>query len=234
VSAQVDGRTTRLGRADWVARIAPPASLPGRDGDGSWILLGDDGGPLAWISLRSQLREGAAQALARLRELGAETTLVSGDPSRGEVDRVARALGIDERRSGASPGEKVAVLHARPVPGEIVAAVGDGVNDAPMLAGAEVSIAMAGGSDLARTSADAVLLGDRLEVLPEAVALARRTRSVIRQNLIWAAAYNALVLPLAVTGQLPPYLAAIGMSASSLVVVGNALRLRSGRERGGA
>jgi Cu2+-exporting ATPase len=75
-----------------------------------------------------------------------------------------------------------------------------------------------------------VLLGDRLEVLAEAVALARRTRAVIRQNLIWAAAYNALVLPLAVTGQLPPYLAAIGMSASSLVVVGNALRLRARRE----
>ena len=232
VEARVDERTTRLGRPAWVgALFAATVSVPQGDAPVTWILLGDTRGPLAWISLRAELREDAARTIAALRSLHIESSLSSGDPSQSEVDRIGRELGIDDRLAGASPADKVEAVRALQRHGEVVAAVGDGVNDAPLLGVAQVSIAIASGADLARVSADAVLTGERLGVLAEAVTTARRTRRVIRQNLVWAAGYNALALPLAVTGNLPPYLAAIGMSASSLVVVCNALRLR--RIRGG-
>jgi Cu2+-exporting ATPase len=188
-------------------------------------MIGDGAGPIAWVALRGTLRADAARTVAWLEAAGIETSILSGDPSERATRVVADALGIRHVVSGASPDEKVAALLALQQAGEVVAAVGDGINDAPLLARAQVSIAMGGGSDLARQSADAVLLGDRLSDLPIAIEQARRTRRIIRQNLTWALLYNATALPLAACGLLAPWAAALGMSASSLGVVANALRL---------
>jgi Cu2+-exporting ATPase len=140
--------------------------------------------------------------------------------------RVAGRLGIGDVESRATPERKQAYVSALQARGARVAAVGDGINDAPALAQADVSIAMGGGADLAQVRADAVLLSDSLSDLAQALRIARRTRRVIRQNLAWALGYNLLVLPLAFAGLVTPLVAAVGMSASSLLVVANALRVR--------
>jgi Cu2+-exporting ATPase len=170
-------------------------------------------------------RSDAREAVSWLGREGLEVTLLSGDPSQEAVSSIASELGIEESVADATPAQKLEVVEQMQRDGAILAAVGDGVNDAPLLGRADVSIAMGGGTDLARMSADAVLLGDRLSALPRAFDLARRTRSIIRQNLGWAVLYNLAILPLAALGYVQPWMAAIGMSASSLLVVANALRL---------
>ncbi|MGL5728568.1 MAG: HAD-IC family P-type ATPase, partial [Plesiomonas sp.] len=126
---------------------------------------------------------------------------------------------------GMSPVEKLNYLQQKQQEGKIVMMIGDGVNDAPVLAGAHISVAMGGGTELAKNAADVVLLSDNLAKIPFAIELAKRTRKIIRENLAWALGYNLVILPLAISGLLPPYIAAIGMSASSLIVVVNSLRL---------
>ena len=156
---------------------------------------------------------------------GLGVSLLSGDPSESAVKEVAEVVGIQDWRAGVSPDAKVDAVERLQAAGASVVAVGDGVNDAPLLGCAEVSIAMGSGTDLARSSADAVLLAESLAGLRLALGHARATRRVIRQNLAWALSYNAVILPLAALGYLAPWAAAIGMSASSLIVVANALRL---------
>jgi Cu2+-exporting ATPase len=138
---------------------------------------------------------------------------------------VARELGIGDAESAATPASKLARLATAQQRGERVAMVGDGLNDAPVLARADVSIAFAHGAAVNRLQADAVLLGDGLAPLADAVLQSRRTLRVVRQNLAWAAAYNAACIPLALAGALPPWAAGLGMAASSLLVVLNATRL---------
>jgi len=220
IEGVIDGCDYRLGRADFAAAAAP--AIP--QDAGQWLLLGDCDGPLAWIGLGDQLRPSAAKAVAELRSAGLEVELLSGDQS-GEVARLAAAAGIERYHSGASPEDKLVHLQTLQQRGERVLMVGDGLNDVPVLSGADASVAMLSAADLARARADAILLGGDLRVLPRAVALARRCRAIVRQNLLWALGYNALALPLAVCGLVPPWAAAIGMSASSLVVVLNAVRL---------
>ncbi|EQL42890.1 diguanylate phosphodiesterase (plasmid) [Pseudomonas aeruginosa VRFPA03] len=152
------------------------------------------------------------------------TLLLSGDAS-PMVASVAAELGIDEARGGLTPDDKLAMLERLHGEGRRVLMLGDGVNDVPVLAGADISVAMGSATDLAKTSADAVLLSNRLDSLVQAFRLARRTRHIIIENLAWASLYNGLVLPFAALGWITPGWAAIGMSVSSLLVVVNALRL---------
>ena len=166
-----------------------------------------------------------ALPICELEAGGRTVCLLSGD-RRETVAHVARELGIGTVVGEAGPEAKLAFVRELQQRGAVVAMVGDGVNDAPVLGQAQVSIAMGGGTDLAHTSADMVLLTDDLGRLSAAFDTARDTLRIIRQNLAWAAAYNALAIPLAMAGWITPLLAGIGMAASSLAVVGNALRLQ--------
>jgi Cu2+-exporting ATPase len=236
VEGVIDGRRLRIGRPEWVRGLGvmPPAPAAVEPGDIE-VLLADEAGMLARLRLRDRLRPEAAQVVAQLRALGVTPLLLSGDAPEA-TRHTAGLLGIDDARGGLAPEDKLAAIRALQGQGAVVAALGDGVNDAPVLAGAQVSVAMAGGAQLAQAGADMVLLSDRLERLPAAFVVARRTLRIVRQNLSWAVLYNVVAVPLAAAGLVAPWMAAIGMSASSLIVVVNALRLRdlpgeSGRER---
>jgi P-type Cu2+ transporter len=223
IEGMVAGRRWRLGRPDWAAALGQAPS-PESASDETTVCLADEDGVVAVFRLADTLRAGTRQHLQALARLGLAAEVASGDGAE-VVAAVATAVGIGEWRAGLAPEDKLTLLRARQAAGETVVMVGDGVNDAPVLAGADVSVAMAGGTPLAQTSADMVLLGESLGPLVEGVGTARRTLRVVRQNLAWAAGYNLTALPLAATGLIAPWMAAIGMSASSLLVVLNALRL---------
>ena len=182
----------------------------------------------ALFRLRDHLRPQVHETLAALRDAGLQISLLSGDAP-ATVATVANELGITDAHGGQTPEAKHAFIRRLQERGAIVAMIGDGVNDAPVLAQAQVSIAMGSGTDLARQQADIVLLTAGLLPLAQAAALARRTLRIVRQNLVWAFAYNLLAIPLAMTGFVTPWMAGIGMSASSLLVVLNALRLQRGK-----
>lgn len=232
VEGTVGGEHLRLGRADFALKVQAPGgqgkALDMPTGEGQWLLLADAsdlaGGPIAQIAVGDELRDSAGEAVKELRAAGLAVELLSGDQS-AEVARLARAAGISDYRAGASPEEKLARLQQLQKGGERVLMVGDGLNDLPVLSGADASVAMMSAADLAQSRADAILLNGDLTALPRALALATKCRSIVRQNLAWALGYNALALPLAACGLVPPWAAAIGMSVSSLVVVLNALRL---------
>jgi len=222
VSGVIEGTRYHIGNAAYVERMT--GMVPGAPGEGSCAWLATGQRILARIDLRDRVRVDAARTVDALREAGLRVGLYSGDhPS--AVAGLARRLRIEDWHGGMTPAGKLRAMRALQGQGQVVAAVGDGTNDAPFLSAADVSLAMAGGADLARVNADMVLVGDNLPGIRTAVATARRTRSIIRQNIGWAIGYNLLALPAAATGAIPPWLAAIGMSLSSLVVVANALRI---------
>lgn len=188
------------------------------------IFLASEDKLLAVFFLSDILRAQAADSVRDLKALGKKVWLVSGD-NEAAVSYIAQQVGIDTTRHSMKPEDKLAVIHELQQQGEIVAMIGDGVNDAPVLAAAQVSIAMGGGTQLAQASADMVLLSEHLPHLVDAIKMAQRSVNIVRQNLAWALIYNIIALPLASMGFIAPWMAAIGMSASSLVVVLNALRL---------
>lgn len=221
VEGTLNGRRYRLGAPRFAAA---DARAPEATDGSSWVALAEGGELIAWVALADTPRVDAAAALAALRQQGLRLHLLSGD-AEGAVNASAQSLGITDWRASALPEDKLAYVKALQQQGRIVAMVGDGINDAPVLAGAQVSIAMSEGTDVAQAAADMVMLGSRLAPLADGVALARQTRRIIRQNLGWALAYNLIAIPAAALGYVTPWLAGIGMSVSSLVVVLNALRL---------
>lgn len=182
--------------------------------------------PRAVISVGDTLRSDAYRAVEHLRRLGLRTVLASGDRE-ATVRAVAGQLGITEVHAGALPEDKAALVATLQGRGSRVAVVGDGVNDAAALAAADLGIAMADGTDAAIGAADVTLVREDIQAIPDAVRLARHTLATIRANLVWAFGYNLVTLPLAAVGRLNPMVAAAAMSASSLLVVGNSLRLRT-------
>ncbi|REJ96544.1 MAG: cadmium-translocating P-type ATPase [Planctomycetota bacterium] len=189
------------------------------------LLVVRDGQLLGAIVIEDRLRDEAAEALVQLRALGLEVALVSGD-QRKNVDSVARELGIEDVASEVLPDEKQQIVAARRQGGAGVAMVGDGINDAPALAAADLGIAIGSGAEVAVEAGDIVLVSGDLRLVPRAIALSRAAGRIIRQNLAWALVYNAALIPLAAIGTLPPVAAATAMGLSSVSVVANSLRLR--------
>jgi Cu2+-exporting ATPase len=225
VAGIVEGTAFRLGTPSFAA----PNQTLVYPGEGLWLLLADEQRPLAWIRLEDQLRPHAADCIATLRNLGCRPVLLSGDRPEN-VSAVATQLGIQEWHGGLLPDDKLRHVRDLQAQGGKVLMVGDGINDLPVLSGADVSCAMGSATRLAQTRADCILLGEDLQQIPVAVNFARRVRAVIKQNLTWAIIYNLCALPLAAAGLVPPWLAAIGMSSSSVLVVVNSLRVGRVRE----
>ncbi|MGV8990863.1 MAG: heavy metal translocating P-type ATPase [Thiobacillus sp.] len=224
VEAMIECHTYRIGSPRYASRSESPPAPPEQEGGSSWVALADESGLIAWFALADTPRPDAAASLIALRALGLRLHLLSGD-GEAAVKTTAQQLGMADWRAGALPEDKLAYVKALQAEGRIVAMVGDGINDAPVLAGAQVSIAMGEGADVAQAAADMVMLGGRLATLADGIALARKTQKIIRQNLGWALGYNLIAIPAAAMGFVTPWIAGIGMSSSSLLVVLNALRL---------
>ncbi len=223
----VNDELYRIGRSDYASRlydhnVAVSAIAPGL---GQWILMSNSKGPVCWFQLQDSLRDDAQELVSMLQGRNYKTHLVSGDSS-GEAQLLSEKLEMDNCVAGASPQEKVDYFRALQSEGAKVMILGDGINDIPVLAEADVSIAMSNASSLAKTHADCILLSGNLTSVAILMQLAKSTRKIIKQNIAWAVAYNLLVIPLAMLGLIPPYIAAVGMSLSSLVVILNALRLQ--------
>jgi len=226
----LDGRRVRLGTEAYCRALAGgavPASVDSPDVQQTTVFLADAKGWLAAFVLEDVLRPEAQAFVADLAARGLRVHLASGDHP-AAVDAVARRLGIASVLGGATPQDKFDFVARLQREGRVVAMIGDGLNDAPVLARADVSIAVSGGADAAQAQADIVLLGGansvRLSVVDDALSVARRAMRLIRQNFAWAVAYNAVALPLAAIGWIGPWEAALGMTASSFIVVINAMR----------
>ncbi|MGL6047686.1 MAG: heavy metal translocating P-type ATPase, partial [Vogesella sp.] len=225
VAADIAGQRWRLGRPAFVAELGGSVALPDDlPASATLIALGDARGVAAVFAIGDQVRDDSAALIGALQARGLRVHLLSGDAETA-VASLASQLHITHCRAAATPEDKLAYVGSLQQSGARVLMVGDGVNDAPVLARADVSLAMGGGTDVARASGDMVLMGDELGRLPQALALAARSMHIIRQNLAWAALYNLVALPLAMAGWVTPWLASLGMALSSLLVVSNALRL---------
>jgi Cu2+-exporting ATPase len=219
VSAVWKGRQVRLGRPDWVAEIAPASNWQ----SGS-IAFGLDGAPAFAVDFAEQLRPGAGALVETLSCANIDFEILSGD-SHSHVSRIARALGIADFRAGLLPAAKVARLASLAHENRKVLMVGDGLNDAPSLSAAHVSMAPSSASDIGRNAADFVFTRGDLSAVAYTHNIAMRARRIVQQNFVLAIAYNVLAVPLAVAGFLNPLIAAVAMSTSSILVIGNSMRL---------
>ncbi|WP_416966896.1 heavy metal translocating P-type ATPase [Streptomyces sp. 4F14] len=237
VSGRVDGVTVEAGAPDGeLPQVLAEALAAAEEAAHTPVLVRVEGRPEALIAVGDLVRPGSFRAVERLRRLGIRPVLATGD-HRAPAEAVAAALGIDEVRARCTPEDKAALVRQLKEEGARVAVVGDGVNDAAALAGADLGIAMGSGTDVAIGAADLTLARGDIEALVDAVLLARRTLGTIRANLAWAFGYNVVTVPLAMVGLLDPMVAAAAMSLSSVLVVANSLRLRAwqpspGRGRG--
>ncbi|KDM91447.1 heavy metal translocating P-type ATPase [Photobacterium galatheae] len=214
-----NGQEWRIGKASFALHTQD--QLPTEEDFQVWLSC--DGQAVAAFQLDDPIRPDSKALISAFQSEGIQVTMLTGDNS-DNATRVAEQLAVDQLVSGATPQGKLNYLQKLDKH-HITLMIGDGVNDAPVLAGAHLSLAMGSGTDIAKSSADMVLLGDHLNRILEARKLAMKTRKIIRENLSWALGYNLVILPLAVAGLVAPYIAVLGMSASSIIVVSNSLRL---------
>lgn len=229
VSGRIADQQYRIGNArfalaDHVASEEQAQQPSPPDAQGLWVLLSSNR-PLAWFRLKDQPRQEAAAMIRTLREQAYATLILSGDSS-NDGQNLCAQLAADRYTCGASPQDKITAVRTLQEQGRHVMMVGDGINDTGALAAANTSIAVMARDAFVHNSADAILLGNSLLMIPQVLVFARMTRRVIRQNILWSLAYNFTVIPFAVAGMLAPWLAALGMSLSSLLVVLNAGRLQ--------
>lgn len=225
IEAVVEGVRYRVGKPDFVTDLnGKSISHDSLQKQQTVVALGDENNVLALFILNDVVRENAHDTVNAIQQLGLSVSLLSGD-QQAVVDAVAEQLDIKHAYASMLPEQKLQHIQSLQKKGEVVVMVGDGVNDAPVLAAAQVSIAMGEGSQIAHASADMVLLSEQLPYIVDGIKMSRRALVIIKQNLGWALAYNAVALPMAAMGLVAPWMAAIGMSFSSLVVVINALRL---------
>ena len=229
IEGTVNGQRYRVGQEQYIQHWHDEIRAA-RGRASSHIWLASEQQVLCVFEFRDTLRDEAKDTIAELHRLGLQVELLSGDGQEA-VSNVASALEIKYWAARQTPAGKLEHVSELQQKGAVVVMVGDGVNDAPVLAGAQVSLAMGGGTQLAQATSDMILLSQHLLHLPEAIKRARQTLRIIRQNLGWAVGYNLVALPLAALGFVAPWMAAIGMSASSLIVVVNALRLNVGNQQ---
>jgi len=229
----VDDHEVIIGRQDLFADLGMTVPAELARGCRTWeqagctvVLAGWDGQVRGAVAVADTVKPSAAAAVAELRRLGLRTVLLTGD-SQATAEAVAAQAGTDEVIAGALPGHKVAVIRDLQARGRRVAMVGDGVNDGPALAAADLGMALGSGTDVAISAADLIVLRDDLGAVPDAIGLARGTLAVIRGNLAWAFGYNLAAIPLAAAGFLNPLIAGAAMALSSAFVVANSVRLRN-------
>ncbi len=221
VEGLIDGQVWRLGRADWALAADQDQTIEG-------TVLSCDGQLSADLIFEDALRPDAAEAIRRLRAKGLDILILSGDQT-PVVEATAKALGVETFSARLLPSEKVERLNALAAEGRRVLMIGDGLNDAPALSAAHVSMAPGDAADIGRNAADFVFLNPSLNSVELALDVARETEQLVRQNFGLSILYNAIALPIAILGHVTPLVAALAMSLSSIVVVGNALRLKAGR-----
>ncbi len=233
VEALVDGAMVVAGRPSWLIEqwsirvgaeaIAEAEALAARGA--TVVMVARDGAYLGAIAVADTIKPSSARAIERLRELGLRPVMLTGDNA-GAAAYIAAQVGIDEVRAGVTPAQKLDTIRALQAQGQIVAMVGDGVNDAAALAAADLGLAMGGGTDAAIAASDITIVSGDLLAVVDAIRLARRTLGTIKGNLFWAFAYNVAAIPVAMLGLLNPLIAAAAMALSSVFVVTNSLRLR--------
>ncbi|KIA78926.1 hypothetical protein QR66_18800 [Chromobacterium piscinae] len=229
VAAQVEGRgLARIGTPAWLDMAMPAEARAWQDAGATVVAVSLDDRALGWLALADTLRASSAEALRQARSLGVRVMMLTGDDA-ATARSIAAEAGIEEWRAGMRPQDKAAVVRELQAAGRKVAMLGDGVNDAPALAAADVSLAMGSGSDVAISAADITLMRGDLRHAVDAIRLSRRTLAKIRQNLAFAFVYNVLGIPLAALGLLSPVIAGAAMAASSVSVVSNSLLLRRWR-----
>ncbi len=230
MSGSIAGVDWYIGNANFIAERtgARLADIPPGPVDGTRVLLADVQQLHAVFVLQDKVRGEAPGVVAALQRAGKQIVLLSGDNA-AAARQVAAEVGITVVHSDMRPDDKLRQVQLLQRQGAVVVMVGDGINDAPVLAAADVSVAMRSAADISQASADMILMSDELGALAAGLRLANRTLRIIRQNLVWAVSYNLVALPAAALGFVAPWMAAIGMSASSLLVVINALRLTRDR-----